>query len=140
MAVMREAHRLGLRTYAMFCPLLPGISDDPTQIDELVRFAVECGAEEVFTEPVNPRGPGLRFVQEAFRAAGFANEAAAISEIRRRQNWSRYVVHLIANIQRSVRTHSNIEFLRILLYPSSLDPADKAAIRRDDKGVVFLGK
>ena len=39
--------------------MLPGIADAPDDIDELVRLAVEYGAEELFTEPVNPRGSGL---------------------------------------------------------------------------------
>ncbi len=38
MAALREAHARGLRTYAMFCPLLPGIADAPEQIDGLVRL------------------------------------------------------------------------------------------------------
>ena len=138
--VMREAHRLGLRTYAMFCPLLPGIADDSAQIDKLVRFAVDCGAEEIFTEPVNPRGPGLRLTEEALQDNGFDDVATAIANIRRRGNWSQYVVRLIANIQHSVRAHSDIGCLRVLLYPSRLNPADEVQIRRDDEGVVWLGK
>jgi hypothetical protein len=39
----------------MLCPLLPGIADSQSQIDELVRSAVEYGAEEIFAEPVTPR-------------------------------------------------------------------------------------
>ena len=139
-AVMREAHKLGLRTYAMFCPLLPGIADDPGQIDELVRFAVECGAEEIFAEPVNPRGPGLRCTQEALQASGFADEAAAVAEIRRKANWSKYVTRLVAEVQRAVRAQSDIGRLRVLLYPSGLNAADESRIRGCDEGVVWLKK
>ena len=140
MLAMKEARRLGLRTYAMFCPLLPGIADSPGQIDELVRFAVECGAEEVFVEPVNPRGPGLRLCQEALEVKGFHSEAAAIMGIRKREHWSEYVVQLIRNVQASVRRHSDIGKLRFLLYPSGLGPDDVARIRQDDAGVIWLGK
>lgn len=68
MAAIQEAHQLGLRTYAMFCPLLPGIADSREAIAELIEFALECAVEEVFVEPVNARGPGLRRTQEALSA------------------------------------------------------------------------
>jgi DNA repair photolyase len=38
LTVLKKAHKLGLRTYGMLCPLLPGIADLPEQIDDLVRF------------------------------------------------------------------------------------------------------
>lgn len=63
MRVMQKAHDMGLRTYAMFCPLLPGISDSSDQINELVRFAESIGAEEIYSEAVNPRGKGLILTQ-----------------------------------------------------------------------------
>lgn len=139
-AVMTEAHALGLRTYAMLCPVLPGIADSPEQVDQLIQLSVECGAEEVFAEPVNARGPGLRLTQETLELHGCAAEAAAVGAIRRREQWCRYVVNLIANIQRSVRTHSRIERLRVLLYPTALSAEAVAKIRADDTGVVWLDK
>jgi DNA repair photolyase len=139
-AVMTEAHARGLRAYAMFCPVLPGIADSPEQIDQLVRLAVEFGAEETFAEPVNARGTGLRLTQEALESHGYASEAAAIGRIRQREQWCKYVVGLIASIQRSMRTHSQIERLRLLLYPSVLSAEAIAQIRADDAGVVWLGK
>jgi len=140
MEVMKEAHDQGLRTYAMFCPLLPGIASDARQIRELVRSAVDCGAEEIFVEPVNPRGPGLRRTQEALERAGYANEAAAIERIRRRREHSEYVVELVAAVQSAVREVYEITRLRFLLYSSGLTPEDAARIRRDDAGVVWLGR
>ena len=137
---MKEATSRGLRTYAMLCPLLPGIADSPDQIDQLVTLAVEFHAEEVFVEPVNPRGAGLRLCQEALEQAGLPAEAAAIARIRTRKNWSRYVVDLIANVQRAMRQHSDISKLRFLLYPSRLLPEHVEAIKKDDTGVIWLGK
>ena len=55
MSAFKEAHCRGLRTYAMFCPLLPGIANSFPQIDGMVKLAVTCGAEEIFAEPVNAR-------------------------------------------------------------------------------------
>ncbi len=140
MAVLEEAHKLGLRTYGMLCPLLPEIADAPEQIDSLVRFVVKCGAEEIFTEPVNARANCLILTQEALMEAGYLTEAKAVESIRTREVWSVYVRKLIANVQRSVRRHSDIKRLRLVLYPTGLTPACKEEIREDDAGILWLNK
>jgi DNA repair photolyase len=139
-AVMREAHARGLRTYGMLCPLLPGIADSAADIDALVRLAVEFGAEEIFVEPVNARGPGLKQTQEVLALHGFGRETAAVEIIRHKKGWSRYVADLIAKVQESIRAHSDITKLRFLLYPSPLTKEDVHRIRHDDAGVIWLGK
>ncbi len=139
-AVMNEAHKHGFRTYAMLCPLLPSVADSPDQIDQLVKSAVDYGAREIFAEPVNTRGPGLKVTQEALAKYGYKDEAAAIKNIRNQKGWSRYTTQLISNVQRSVRKLSDISRLRFLLYPSRLTEEDAARIRRDDAGVVWLGE
>ena len=139
MATMVEAAERGLRTYGMLCPLLPGIADSPDQIDELVKSAVDCKVEEIFVEPVNPRGSGLKNCQEALELWGYETEAKAVGQIRKRQNWSQYVVDLIANVQQSVRRHFDIDKLRFLLYPSRLLPEHIERIKKDDAGVIWLG-
>ena len=138
-AAMKEAHRLGLRTYAMFCPLLPGISDGPDQIDELIQTALEFGAEEVFIEAVNARGKALPNTVAALEGRGHAIEAEAADDVRTRAIWSGYVRRLIQNSQRSVRKYWDIDKLRFLLYPTGLKPEDLAAIRADDAGIIWLG-
>ena len=60
MAVLSEARHRGLRTFGMLCPLMPGIGNSPEDIDTLMAFLQECGVEEVFSEAVNQRGPGLK--------------------------------------------------------------------------------
>jgi DNA repair photolyase len=139
MLAMVEAAARGLRTYAMFCPLLPGIADSQEDIERLIKFAVDCRAEEIFVEPVNPRGPGLRLCQEALEQNGFTEQAKVIAAIRHRTHWSSYVAELVSKVQRAVRRHSDISKLRFLLYPSGLLPEDKARIKGDDAGVVWLG-
>lgn len=138
MSVMRVASSMGLRTYAMFCPLLPAISDAPQQVDELIRFAVECNAEEIFVEPVNQRGPGLRLCQEALELWGYDETAQAIRSIRTGNGWSRYVLELLKSTQRSVREHSEISRLRFLLYPKRLTAQDLVAVSRDPEGIIWL--
>jgi DNA repair photolyase len=138
MQVLREAHDRGLRTYGMLCPLLPGVADSPEQVEELVAFLRDCGAEEVFAEAVNPRGPGLKNTQEALQQAGFDQEAEAVAAIRRAATWSTYAATLIRNLQEELRRHEMIEKLRFLLYPKGLQPADRANIEAEATGVVWL--
>ena len=139
-AALKNAHRLGLRTYGMLCPLLPGIADDPKQIDELVRLAKEFGSEEVFSESVNPRGNGLTKTEDVLRENGLLAEAEAISRVRRKAHWSPYVASLVKNLQVAMRRHLNTEKLRFLLYPSGLLDDDLAKIEKDKAGVIWLGK
>lgn len=135
---MRKAHKMGLRTYAMFCPLLPGIADSKEDIDELVQSAEEFGAEEIFAEAVNPRGKGLILTQEALADAGFEKEARAVELVRNRKNWSKYVFELIQKVQSSVRKYSDMSKLRFLQYPSGLLAEHVEKIEKDDEGVVWL--
>jgi DNA repair photolyase len=140
MAALEEAKRLGLRTYAMLCPLLPGVANTPKQLRKLVGFAKKIGAEEVFAEPVNARGSGLMNTEKALRSAGYENAADAVCSVRTRRNWSQYVVELIADLQHAMRKRGMIDKLRFLLYSSGLTEQDKAIIRKDDEGVIWLGE
>jgi len=63
-----------------------------------------------------------------------------IEKIRNKRNWSKYVVQLPANVQQSIRKHTEITKLRFLLYPSWLLPKDVNTIHKDDAGVIWLGK
>ncbi|MFA6425834.1 MAG: DNA photolyase [Phycisphaerae bacterium] len=136
--VMQKAKAQGLRTYAMLCPLLPGIADSPAQIDELVRTAVDFSAEEIFAEAVNPRGRGLILTQQALEKTGCHNEAKAVEAIRSQTIWSEYVAKLIKKLQQSVRKYSDIKKLRFLLYPKELEVRDLEVVKQDDAGVVWL--
>ena len=138
LAALKEAHRLGLRTYGMLCPLLPGIADDPKQIDWLVRYVARCGAEEVFSEAANPRGDSLTVTEDTLRQTGFVAEADGVARIRRRASWSPYATRLIASLQSAMTRHMTTDQLRVLLYPTNLTPEDDARIRKDDAGVVWL--
>jgi DNA repair photolyase len=140
MSALREAHARGLRTYGMLCPILPAIADTAEQIDELVSFACECGAEEIFAEAVNPRGRGLILTQKALADHGYHQQAHAVGAVRNRTQWSRYVVALIQHLQGSVQRFHDLNKLRFLLYPSGLTPEDLAQVRQDDAGIVWLGK
>jgi DNA repair photolyase len=137
---LKEAHRLGLRTYAMLCPLLPGVTDDLESIEELVQIGIDTGAEEFFAEPVNPRGRALIHTAETLRRAGYNTEAAAIDRVRNKIEWSGYVVRLVGNVQAAMRARGVLGKLRFLLYPAGLTEKDAARIRAHGQGVVWLGK
>jgi DNA repair photolyase len=140
MAAMSEAKARGLRTYAMFCPLFPKVSDSPEQLDQLVTAAVSWGAEEIFVEPVNQRGRGLEECQEALEYQGFLAEATAVNDIRKVAQWSHYVAQLVATVQQSVRKHSEVKKLRFLLYSDRLLVQALDKIRDDDEGIIWLWK
>jgi DNA repair photolyase len=139
-AAMKEAHKLGLRTYAMLCPLLPGIADDLESIEELVQIGLDIGAEEFFAEPVNPRGRALIHTAGTLRQAGYNTEATAVDQVRNKIEWSAYVVRLVGNVHEAVRRHGVLGKLRFLLYPAGLTEKDAAWIRAHGQGVVWLGK
>jgi|SRR5208282_4498081 len=140
MAAMQKAHKLGLRTFGMLCPLLPGIADDPKTVDELVQFCLDNGAEEIFAEAVNPRGNSLRLCAEALQEAGFEKEAAAVNAVRDEKNWSAYVVRLVKKVQNAMKKYGVLDKLRFLLYTAGLQNSDLKSIRNDDAGVRWLGK
>ena len=137
-AVMDAAAQRGFRTYAMFCPLMPGISDDSESEGQLIQLAESWNAEKIFVEAVNARANGLPLTQQALEKAGFHTEAAKIQEIRNRKVWNNYVVDLIKTVQSSVQQHSSIEKLRILQYPSSLTTTSISRIKQNKAGVVWL--
>jgi DNA repair photolyase len=137
---MRQAHKLGLRTYAMLCPMMPGIADGQSEINELIRFAKEIGAEEIFAEAVNARGPGLRNTEDALREAGFEEEARSVSAVRQRKQWSPYAADLVQKLQGAITLYGMDGKLRYLLYPKNLTDADRNRIRKNDAGVVWLGE
>jgi hypothetical protein len=114
------------------------IADSEEDINTLVGFLKGCGVGEIFAEAVNARGPGLKDTSDALVVAGFAGEAEAVSRIRQRSPWSRYVSRLIATLQQAIRRAEIIDRLRLLPDPSRLLAEDRALIEADDEGVIWL--
>jgi DNA repair photolyase len=139
MNVMREARERGFRTYAMFCPLLPGIACETEQIDEFINLATEWASEEIFVEPVNRRGRGLILTEQALRAAQHEKEANAISAIRQRNYWSAYAAPLFRAFQNGLTSRGMLDKLRFLLYTSNLCAEEERLIRANPQGVRWLG-
>ena len=139
-AAMEEANKLGLRTYAMFCPLLPGIFHSAEQFDRLFGMAARWNAEDVWTEPLNARGAALPQCVAAFRESGYEDYAAAVDAIRNKRRWSTYATKLTKEVQAAARRADMIDRLHILNYRESFQPAEQAAINEDPAGVIWLGK
>ena len=138
MAALKRAHKMGLRTYGMLCPLLPGVSDSYEDILELVGFVKECSAEQVFAEAVNPRGRGLIETADAMRAAGHGAEADAVDRVRKKAAHEEYVQRLVGNVQKAMLEHGMIDKLKFLLYGSGLTAAVKQQIESDNAGIIWL--
>jgi DNA repair photolyase len=138
MEVYKKAKRQGLRVYGMLCPLMPWLDKD--QIDSLIRFVLDHGAEEIFVEPVNPRGPFLKATEQALRDAGYADEADVLAVVQQKEGWSSYTRWLLETVQASLRRHRALPKLRFLLYPSWLTLADKRWIKQHPSGVKWLAK
>ncbi len=109
-------------------------------MDELVEFVLDCGAEEVFVEPVNERGGVLRRTEEILRDAGYAKEADALGAIRHEAGWSAYTRRLLEHVQSLLKSRKSLSKLRFLLYPSRLTPEDERWVREHASGVRWLGK
>jgi len=46
----------------------------------------------------------------------------------------------VSSLQAILRQHHAVDKLRFLLHSSKLTPGDAAQLRRDDEGIVWLGK
>lgn len=132
------AKKLGLRTYSMLCPLIPGIASSQEQIDKLVKFAEAIDSEEIFAEPLNRRGKSIIKTKDALALSGYRFEAEEVDAVRNKIKWSSYVAELISKVQKSIHMFSDIKKLRFLLYPADLTAADAKKIKDNDAGVIWL--
>lgn len=139
MIALRKAHELGLRTYMMCCPLLPQIADGAAEMQQLVSFGQEIGAEEIFVESLNDRGNAFQMTRQVLANAGFAAEAQAIAELSVPGAWSRYATALTATAQQAVvNAYGDARKLRVLLYGGDLAPCDRPRIQEPDGCVKWL--
>ena len=138
MYALREAHRRGLRVYGMLCPLLPGVASSRGDIEELIDFSLECGAEEIFAEPVNGRVSAFENTAARLRKHGFNTEAEEIERIRNKTEWSHYTVGLLNDIQRVITSRHAGDKLRFLLYPGKLTEEDNRWVKNNMLGVKWL--
>jgi DNA repair photolyase len=137
---LKKAHDLGLRTYGMLCPCLPGVADSEAVLRELFAEVLACGVEAIWTEPVNSRGKAVINTVQALRRAGLQQEADAVGLIRKRDNWSAYTLTFVQNAIKVATEKKVLDKLQILLYASSLTPEHKAELQKFKQGIVWLEK
>jgi DNA repair photolyase len=137
--VMNEAHRRGLRTLAVFGPILPGLFRDADHLTKLLKLACKWDAEQIWVEPVNARGQSLVNCEEDLEAAGFETEAEAVGKIREKAIWTVYAADLVRDVQKAAKDLDLMKKLNILLFKSNFrnhpDMLDR--INENPKGIVW---
>ena len=137
-AAMQEAGRRGLRTFAMLCPLLPGLFSTEQDVRQLLELARTWNVEGIWAEMLNPRGPGIKLCVANLQKGGFDREALAIHAMRSREHRSQYGWWLTRTLQKLCREAGMIDRLHVLSYVSSFTPEVKSFIDRDPECVLWL--
>ena len=138
LAALKKASELGVRTFGMLCPCLPGVSDSREALEEMFGAVLECNVEGIWLEPVNARGSGLRLTSDALWEAGLDAEAQAVDTIRIEGNWSLYATSLIKLAISVAKSHGVLNKLHILLYPGNLSPEHVAELKKCRRGIIWL--
>ena len=129
---MKKAHSLGIKTFGMICPVLPGIGNDPESYEQMLSSVLECDPEAIWTEPLNPRGPGIARCMEILDKNGYESIAAQFYMIRTSTLHMFYVENLI-NMTTAVAKQLNcVDKLKILVYSNG------DGYRVDDQAVIWL--
>ena len=138
LAALKKASKMGLRTFGMICPCLPGVADSEAALDEMFDAVLECDVEDIWLEPVNYRPPVLITTSLALLDAGLDVDAQAIDTIRKKVNWSIYATALIKMAIGVADRHGVLDNLHILLYPKKLSPEHVAELKRYKRGIIWL--
>ncbi len=128
-----KAKDMGIRTFAMLCPLLPGLATSYVDIHELMEIMLAFGVENIWVEPVNKRGGSLLKCQRALEEAGMNDLAYNIEEIRSTEMHQLYTDELIDVATNAARDLGCLDKLKILVYG---DPNDHYF--DDDAVVIWL--
>jgi DNA repair photolyase len=132
--VLKTAKRMGIRIYGILCPCLPGIASEPDEFGELLDVILSLGPTAIWTEPVNPRGPGLRNCKQRLRSQGFIREADALNAIRNRNAFKKYVYTFIETATAAASKRGCSDIFNILVYD------DGNRFNGDDRSVIWLKK
>jgi DNA repair photolyase len=130
--VLQAAKRMGIPVFGILCPCLPGVADTSTAFGELLDIMLSLEPTAIWTEPVNPRGPGLKNCAERLGRHGLFHEADQFNAIRNRQTYKKYVYHFIETATTAARQRDCIEIFNILVYDSGQD------YKGDDRAVIWL--
>jgi len=135
---LMEAHRRGLRTYGMLCPLIAPFYETQEKVDQAFKAILPAEPEEIFAEVINPRGKGLILTANALRAGGLQTHADAVNGLRSQTIWSAEAARIIEMVVDAARRLYDLERLRVLVYPSRLTERDEQTLRQIPKGLIWL--
>lgn len=71
---------------------------------------------------------------DELRLAGFGEEAAAVDQIRKKEDWSGYATELIKRAIQVAESKGVLDILKILLYPKPLQPEHVAELKEFKRG------
>ncbi len=131
---LQAAKQIGIPVFGILCPCLPGVADTADAFGELLDIMLSLEPTAIWTEPVNPRGPGLKNCAEHLGRHDLFHEADQINAVRNRQTYNRYVYHFIETATAEARRRNCFEILNILVYESGQD------FKGDDQAVIWLKK
>jgi len=129
---LQTAKQKRIPLYGVLCPCLPGIADTSAAFGELLDIMLPLEPTAIWTEPVNPRGPGLKNCAERLKRHGFYHEAEQINAVRSRETYNIYVKRFIATATKEARRRNCQDLLKILVYDNG------RSFKGDDRAVVWL--
>lgn len=135
---MTEARQRRLRVYAMLCPVMPGLFSEADDVSRLMQMAKDWNVEDIWIEPLNPRGPALKNCEAAWAQGGHADLARAVHSIRTKECWDQYALWVTQTMQTVARELGLIEKLHILNYRSGYSAWAQEIINRDPEAVTWL--
>jgi DNA repair photolyase len=137
---LKQAHDLGIPTYAMLCPCLPQVADTEAALTGMFKAVKVRGADDIWLEPVNARGKALQNTADALRIAGLSKEADAVDAIRKEASWSKYAADLAETAVKVADKLGMKAKLRVLMYADKLAAADLGRVKALGGSVILLGK
>ncbi|WP_459934016.1 radical SAM family protein [Fundidesulfovibrio butyratiphilus] len=126
------ARDMGLRTYGMICPVLPGIGTSQSDYESMLDSVLAANPEMIWTEPLNARGPGIVNCANALQRKGYGLHAHAFEMIRSSQFHQLYVEGLINTATNAALSRACLDKLRILVY------SDGDGYNVNDAAVIWL--
>ena len=130
--VLQAARQLGISIYGILCPSLPGVANTADAFGELLDIVLSLKPTAIWTEPVNPRGPGLKNCAERLVRHGLIREADQLNAIRNRRTYDKYVYDFIKVATTEARRRNCLDMLNILVYDSGKN------FKGDDRAVIWL--
>lgn len=126
------ARDMGLRTYGMICPVLPGIGTSQSDYESMLDSVLAANPEMIWTEPLNARGPGIINCANALQRKGYGLNAHEFEMIRSAHFHQLYVEDLINTATNAAVSRGCLDRLKILIY------SDGDGYNVNDAAVIWL--